>query len=55
MSYVPQKINIDNTFPISVIEFIKIYNRDASEKDILKHLKKFKSASLLKKNISELS
>ncbi|MDQ7022710.1 MAG: ATP-binding cassette domain-containing protein [Candidatus Gracilibacteria bacterium] len=27
LSYVPQKIDIDKTFPIKVYEFIKIYNK----------------------------
>ena len=26
MAYVPQKIDIDNNFPLSVSEFIAIYN-----------------------------
>jgi zinc transport system ATP-binding protein len=55
MSYVPQKINIDSSFPISVIEFIKIYNKWKNKKDILKYLKKFKSSSLLEKNVGDLS
>lgn len=55
LSYVPQKINIDKTFPIKVKEFINIYNEKISYKEIKRYLQKFGSEYLIEKNISNLS
>jgi ABC-type Mn2+/Zn2+ transport system ATPase subunit len=52
---VPQKINIDLTFPIQTKEFIKIYNPKTSDEEIKNYLKKFKSEYLFLKNIGKLS
>jgi ABC-type Mn2+/Zn2+ transport system ATPase subunit len=48
---VPQKLEIDKTFPIKVEEFIQIYNHKTSSEEIKDYLKKFKSEYLLEKNI----
>jgi zinc transport system ATP-binding protein len=55
LSYVPQKIDIDLTFPIQVKEFIKIYNPKTNDEKIKNYLKKFKSEYLFLKNIWKLS
>jgi zinc transport system ATP-binding protein len=55
LSYIPQKIDIDLTFPIEVREFIKIYNTKANDGEIKNYLKKFKSEYLFLKNIWKLS
>ena len=55
LSYVPQKINVDESFPILVKEFIQIYNEKVSISDILQLLKKFNSQDLLNKRIDKLS
>jgi ABC-type Mn2+/Zn2+ transport system ATPase subunit len=51
LSYIPQKINIDFTFPIQTKEFIKIYNPSSSDDEIKNYLKKFESEYLFEKNI----
>jgi ABC-type Mn2+/Zn2+ transport system ATPase subunit len=48
---VPQKIDIDLTFPIQTKEFIKIYNPKTNNEEVKKYLKKFKSENLLEKLI----
>lgn len=53
--YVPQKIDIDMTFPLTVSEFIHIYNDWITDDNIIMMLKKFDSESILKKKISLLS
>jgi len=55
LSYVPQKISLDKTFPIKVREFIKIYNQNIRDEKILSYLEKFDSEDLFSKNISSLS
>lgn len=55
LSYVPQKVNFDNSFPVLVREFIKIYNENAKTKDIEELLEKFNSLFLLNKKIEKLS
>lgn len=55
LAYVPQKINLDSSFPILVKEFIRIYNEKIKENEILNFLKKFKSEELLNKKIDKLS
>lgn len=55
LSYVPQKINLDNTFPLEVREFLLIYNEKVLEKDILRYLEEFNISYLYKKNLSDLS
>lgn len=55
LSYIPQKIDVDKTFPISVKEFIKIYNPETLDKNIFAYLKKFRSEYLFEKNIWDIS
>ena len=55
LSYVPQKINLDNSFPILTKEFIKIYNEKTKVKDIENLLEKFNSKGILNKRIDQLS
>lgn len=55
LSYVPQKINLDNSFPILTKEFIKIYNEKSKIKDIENLLEKFNSKDILNKRIDKLS
>lgn len=52
--YVPQKLNFETTVPLTVIEFLKIYN-EKYMKNSLKYFQKFHSEKLLEKNISDLS
>lgn len=55
LSYVPQKINLENSFPITVKEFIQIYNEKIKLKDIESFLEKFNSKKLINKKIEKLS
>lgn len=55
LSYVPQKINLDDSFPILVEEFIRLYNEKITLTDIEKLLKKFHSQDLISKKINILS
>ena len=55
LSYVPQRINIDKTFPIKVYEYIQIYNDHIEPDSIKKYLQKFSSEYLYDKNIGNLS
>lgn len=55
LSYVPQKIQIDKTFPICVYEFIKIYNPKVTENQIKTYLEQFQAEHLYDKNIVVLS
>lgn len=55
LSYVPQKISIDKTFPISVWEFVHIYNLKTSTKKIWEYFEKFSAKHLLQKQLSFLS
>lgn len=55
LSYVPQKMNLDDTFPITTQEFIKIYNNGVSKEQIIELLAQFQSESLLNKKINTLS
>ena len=55
LSYVPQKINLDNSFPVLVKEFIQIYNEKIKIKDIELFLEKFNSKELINKRIDKLS
>jgi len=53
--YVPQKIDVDMTFPLTVKEFINIYNPKVSTKKIKKMLEKFDSKDIFDKKITLLS
>ena len=55
LSYVPQKINLENSFPITVKEFIQIYNEKIKLEEIENFLEKFNSKELINKKIEKLS
>lgn len=55
LSYVPQKMNLDNSFPILTKEFIRIYNEKAKISDIEDLLEKFNSKDILNRKIDKLS
>ncbi len=55
LSYVPQKINLDESFPILVSEFIKVYNEKVNREDIENLLSKFNSKDLVNKRVDKLS
>ena len=55
LAYVPQKINLEESFPILVSEFIKIYNEWISLIVIEDFLAKFNSKELINKRIDKLS
>ncbi|MCP4523740.1 MAG: metal ABC transporter ATP-binding protein [Candidatus Gracilibacteria bacterium] len=55
LSYVPQKMNIEDSFPILVKEFIQIYNDSVSISEIKDLLKKFNSGNILDKKLETLS
>lgn len=54
-SYVPQKIDIDKTFPITVYEFVKIYNKKIELKSLINYLIIFDIEKLYDENIVNLS
>jgi len=47
IAYVPQKIQLENSFPLKVEEFLKIFNEKISDTDISKALKIFDAKKLL--------
>lgn len=55
LAYVPQKLNLDNSFPIIVKEFIQIYNEKIEIKKIESFLEDFNSKELINKRIDKLS
>jgi len=55
LSYVPQKINLNNSFPVLVYEFIQIYNESSTIKEIEVLLWKFNSKELINKRVDKLS
>lgn len=55
LAYVPQKINLDESFPILVIEFIKIYNEKVKKSEIEELLEKFDSKNIINMRIDKLS
>ncbi|MBS9783995.1 metal ABC transporter ATP-binding protein [Candidatus Gracilibacteria bacterium] len=55
IAYVPQKIDIDKSFPINVLEFINIYNPKTSKEKVRKYFKNFGAENLLTKQLSFLS
>jgi len=55
ISYVPQKLNIDKTLPITSLDFIKIFNQKITKKEIKNISKKYNYNNLLDKKISNLS
>jgi len=55
ISYIPQKLQLDTTFPLLVNEFFHIYNSGISEDTIKKYLKLFDIEKLKSRNIHDLS
>lgn len=55
ISYVPQKIHMESSFPLKVEEFFNIFNKSISKKDISESLELFDSLKLLGRNIHSLS
>lgn len=53
--YIPQKIDIDNSFPISIKDFFSIYNKKIDINELDKYLKLFSLEWFLDKKISSLS
>lgn len=55
ISYVPQKLELDKTFPLTCEDFIKIYNEKVEKKDLEKYFSLFEVKWFEKKNINFLS
>ena len=55
ISYIPQKLELDKTFPLLVNEFFHIYNSGISSNTISKYLKLFDIEKLKIRNIHDLS
>jgi len=55
ISYVPQKLHMEKSFPLQVKEFLKIFNTQISDTDIKKNLELFHVSNLFERNIHVLS
>lgn len=55
LSYVPQKLEIDKSFPITSFDFVSIFNENSSKKQIQETFKKFNIEKLIDSNINDLS
>lgn len=55
ISYVPQKIHMEESFPVKVEEFFKIFNTGVSKNSIIEALKLFDVLKLSGRNIHSLS
>jgi ABC-type Mn2+/Zn2+ transport system ATPase subunit len=55
ISYVPQKLNIDKTLPITSQDFLKIFNNSLEKNYIKKISEKYNYEDLLEKKLSNLS
>lgn len=55
ISYIPQKIELDKSFPLIVDEFFHIFNAAISKEIITKYLKLFDIEKLQNRNIHDLS
>lgn len=55
ISYIPQKLELDKSFPLIVNEFFHIFNTDTPKETITKYLKLFDIQKLQKRNIHDLS
>jgi len=55
ISYIPQKLELDTTFPLLVEEFFKIFNSQVSEDLITKYSELFDISKLRNRNIHDLS
>jgi len=55
ISYIPQKLELDKSFPLVVNEFFHIFNADVSKQTVTKYLKLFDIEKLQFRNIHDLS
>lgn len=55
ISYVPQKVEIDKTFPITCVEFIKIFNDKIDEKELKNFFQIFSLQNFENRKINSLS
>jgi len=55
LAYVPQKIHLDRSMPMTVREFIRIYHEHVDEEKIQTYLARFQAHALSEKNITQLS
>lgn len=55
ISYVPQKLQLDKDFPVSVKEFFSIFNTEVQEEKLVELLRLFSTEKLLFQNIHTLS
>lgn len=55
ISYVPQKLHLEASFPVLVEEFFSIFNSDITTKKITEYLKLFDIEKLRNRNIHNLS
>ncbi len=55
ISYIPQKLELDKSFPLIVDEFFHIFNTHISNQTITEYLKLFDILKLQKRNIHDLS
>ena len=55
ISYIPQKLQMEKSFPLQVNEFFKIFNTHVSDDDIKNLIDLFHTHNLLHRNIHELS
>ncbi len=55
ISYIPQKLELDKSFPLVVNEFFHIFNANLSAQSITQYLKLFDIVKLQKRNIHDLS
>lgn len=55
ISYVPQKLSLEESFPLRSSEFVRIFNDRANTEETNKLFREFHSEQLQKKNLSSLS
>lgn len=55
ISYIPQKLHLEQSFPMSVTEFFKIFNDSLDLKAVSRLMKLFKAEKFLQRNIHTLS
>lgn len=55
IAYVPQKIHLEKSFPLQVKEFLTIFNKSVTQKEIYESCKLFHTQNLLNKSIHVIS
>jgi len=55
IAYVPQKLHLEDSFPLKVVEFFQIFNDKIQERDISEAVKLFDATKFLSQNIHTLS